>query len=287
MNVRKVTDKHKEYPEVFKSLPDPPRTLYVAGASLTDLLQSPLVAVVGSRKVTAYGRAVTEKLAGDLARQGIIIVSGLALGVDAVAHQAALAAGGRTIAVLPSSLDNVYPYSHQALARRIVEQGGALITEYPVGSDMPHKHYFIARNRLISGLSQGTLITEAAERSGSLHTANFALEQGREVMAVPGNITSPLSAGTNNLIKTGATPVTTAADVLQALKLEPLETSPLQLKLASEEERLLLELVTRGIHDPDMLLTGSNLPPALFNQTITLLELAGHLKPYGSGWTLA
>src|SRR5687767_2661656 len=165
MNVNRLTLTSSDFPEVLRHIPQPPKELFVAGGQLSELLKRPLVTVVGSRKVSAYGKTVTTKLAGELARAGVVIVSGLAIGVDAIAHRAALEAGGLTIAVLPGSLDDIYPSSHYQLAMRIIEQGGALLTEYPPGT-RTYPGNFIARNRLASGLSQAVLITEAAEKSG-------------------------------------------------------------------------------------------------------------------------
>lgn len=162
----------------------------MAGNDINELLKRPCVTIVGSRKISAYGKTVTSRLAGELASAGIVIISGLALGVDSLAHLAALEAGGLTIAVLPTGLDAVDKTSRRGLAERILQQGGALVSEYAEGSPV-HLGNFVARNRLVAGFGDAVLITEAAERSGTLHTANFALEQGKPVLAVPGNITSP------------------------------------------------------------------------------------------------
>lgn len=268
-------------PEILRQIPSPPKELFVLG-ELDALLLRPRLTVVGSRSVTAYGRQVTTKLAGELAAQGIVIVSGLALGVDALAHRAALEAGGLTIAVLPAGLDAIYPATHRQLAQQILASGGALVSEYPPGS-VAFKQNFIARNRLVSGLGDGLLITEAAEKSGSLHTARFALEQGRDVMAVPGNITSPTSVGTNNLIKSGATPVTTTEDVLHVLGLQPRAeaTKPIP-RGANATEQTLLTLILAGTYDGDELLLRSQLDAALFNQTLTMLEITGKIRALGA-----
>ena len=241
--------------------------------------------MVGSRKVSAYGKAVTLRLAREAAEQGIIIVSGLALGVDGLAHHAALEANGTTIAVLPSGLSKIYPSTHHQLAKRILEQGGALITEYPAGVE-PFPSNFVARNRLISGISDATLITEAALKSGSLHTANFALDQGRTVMAVPGNITRELSAGTNNLIKAGAVPVTEIRDILAAMNLTQAVRRDAPIG-STEEETIILGLMVQGISDASELLLRANLDPQVFNQSLTMLEITGKVRPLGAGhWGL-
>lgn len=280
LNVKKLTLKDDGFPEPLRTIPQPPRELFVLG-DLVPLIARPRIAVVGSRKVTSYGRQVTEKLAGELAGHGAVIVSGLALGVDSIAHRACIQAGGQTIAVLPTSLDEIYPASHRQLAQDILKHGGALISEYLSGTPSLKKN-FIERNRLVSGISDGVLITEAALRSGTLHTANFALEQGRTVMAVPGDITSPGSEGTNNLLKTGAILITDTEDVLDALQLEVLGQQR-QLPLAANQaEQLLLDLLLAGVTEGSDLLEQSGLGPSEFNQTLTMLEITRRIKPLGN-----
>lgn len=272
------------FPAKLKAIPGAPKRLYSLG-DIGPLTERKVVSIVGSRAVTPYGRQITLKLTSELASRGIAIVSGLALGVDALAHQAALEAGGYTAAVLPSSVEHVYPATHRQLAKRILQQGGALISEY-IGDVIAFKTNFIERNRLVSGLADVLLITEAGYRSGTLHTANFALEQGKTVMAVPGNITSPNSQGTNALIKTGAVPVTDVTDILHALGLKDTSHSE-QVTAASEEEAAILTLLQQGITDVSELQTGSKLPPQLFNQTLTMLEITGKIRALGGGhWTL-
>lgn len=285
MNVKTLKLTGKQIPEVLQQIPDPPKQLYVCG-NLNELLDSLCLAVVGSRKVTPYGKAVTNSLVGAMARQGIVIVSGLALGVDGLAHQAALQVHAKTIAVLPCGLDRIYPASHYQLARQIIEQGGALVSEYPEGTE-PFPINFIGRNRLVSGLSSGVLITEAGERSGTLHTANFALEQGRTVMAVPGNITNPLSVGTNSLIKTGAAAITQPEDILAALDLELVEKETQEIVADNSNELAVLELLKDGVTDSAELQQRSQLKPSVFSQTLTMLEITGRIKALGAGhWTI-
>jgi DNA processing protein len=234
--------------------------------------------------VSPYGKQVTEMLVQAVAQAGIVIISGLALGVDSIAHRSALAAQGSTIAVLPSGIEQIYPYSHRNLAKQIVTEGGTLVSEY-TGADSPHKYQFIARNRLIAGLADAVLITEAAERSGSLHTAQFALEDGKDVLAVPGNITSKGSGGTNNLIKVGATPVTSAQDLLDYFNLGKIEQTVLT--GGSAEEQAIFNLLQQGITEGSELLTQSQLSAAQFNQNLTMLEITGRVKPLGAGhWGL-
>ena len=285
MKINKLTLNSHLFPEPLKHIPDPPRQLFYLG-DLAGCMDAPRLAVVGSRKVTNYGRAVTQKLAGQATQQGITIVSGLALGVDGLAHQATLDAGGKTIAVMAGGLNSISPATHRQLAEDILRSGGALVSEY--ASDMqPFKTNFVARDRIISGLSDAVLITEAAAKSGSLHTANFALEQGRTVMAVPGNITSEFSAGTNNLIKTGATPVTDIRDILAAMDLKQAQTRQTAPLGATDEETSLLGLIHQGVSDASELLIHSQLAPAKFNQTLTMLEITGKIRSIGAGhWGL-
>lgn len=286
MKIHKVTLSTSDVPEKLRNIPDPPIQLFVLGNDVNELLFRPCVSIIGSRKVTAYGKEVTLKLAGELAKAGVVIISGLALGVDSLAHKAALDAGGLTIAVLPTSVDTPYPATNRNLARQILEQGGVLISERDDG--FPNmKHLFIARNRIVAGLCDALLITEAAEKSGTLHTANFALEQGRPVLAVPGNITSPTSAGTNNLIKTGATPVTSAQDVFYALGLETTETAREAPHSHDPNEQTLLDLLHSGVSDGAELLDQSGMELRLFNQTLTMLEIGGQIRPLGNNkWAL-
>lgn len=280
MKVNKISPHNPGFPEALKQIASPPKQLYVLG-DLEPLRHTKAVGIVGSRAVTPYGQQITSRLAGELAQRGLAVVSGLALGVDGFAHRAASDAGGYTVAVLANGLDSIQPATNRNLAIEILEKGGAIISEYPEG--MPAlKQNFVARNRLVSGLSDGLLITEANERSGSLHTANFALDQGKVVMAVPGNITSGNSAGTNNLIKTGAVPITSVEDVLSALDLE-VETANLAVMGANAEEAIILELMKRGMTDINELQAGSELSPEVFSQTMTMLEITAKVRPLGAG----
>jgi DNA processing protein len=207
------------YPQLLREIFDPPITLYVQGA-WSICLEEPCVAIVGSRRSSTYGQNAATMLARDLGSRGVTIISGLARGIDAAAHRGALEAGGRTVAVMGTGLDQVYPRDHRKLAEEILEQGGALVSEFPLETP-PAPQNFPYRNRVISGLSLGVLIVEAAENSGSLITARLALEQGREVFAVPGNITSRNSFGTNYLIKgAGAKLVQQWQDVVMELPAE-------------------------------------------------------------------
>ncbi len=233
-----ITD--ADYPPLLGTIPDPPPLLYYHGD--VGLLSQPQIAIVGSRAATPYGQRVTKFFVSPLSRAGLIITSGLALGIDGLAHSETLSAQSRTIAVLGSGIDphSIYPRSHVALAEKIVENKGCLLSEYPPGSPT-YKDHFPMRNRIIAGLSLGTLVIEAAARSGTRITAYTALQYNRDVFAVPGDIFLTKCVGTNELIKAGATPVLSAADVLLALKLA-LPNQPQTLPTSPQEKKILSAL---------------------------------------------
>lgn len=282
-NIKIITIKDGDYPPLLKEIYNPPALLYYKGnISANDEFA---IAAVGTRKITDYGKQVTQEIVKELARNSLTIVSGLALGVDGLAHQSTIEVKGRTIAVLGSGLDaqNIYPTHHRYLSQKIIEAGGAIITEYPVGT-LPLKQNFPNRNRIISGLSLGTLVIEAAEDSGALITAKYALDQNREVFAVPGSIHSKTSAGPNNLIKMGAKPVTCAADILDTLNLtqaaEFIESKKI-VPDTKEEEVLLRYLSKEPIHI-DELVRQSNLGTAAVASTLTMMEMKGKVRNLGS-----
>jgi DNA processing protein len=217
--LRWVARSAAEFPERLASIHDPPPGLFLRGGGPAGLLSAPTIAIVGARSCTDYGAHVARSLARELAAAGVAVVSGLARGIDGWAHRGALDAGGTTVAVLGCGVDRDYPRAHAALAAQIAERG-LIVSEYPPGV-APAPWRFPARNRVIAGLAQATLVVEARERSGALITADFALEEGREVLAVPGEITSALSAGTNALLALGAKMVTNSADVLELFGLAP------------------------------------------------------------------
>ncbi len=278
MKSNKIAQDNPRFPAGLKQLAQVPKAIFWRGEAPEGLLQKPRVAIVGSRKVSPYGRSVTEQLARELAGAGVVVVSGLAIGVDSIAHRSALQAGGQTIAVLPCGIDTIYPASHFGLAKDILQHNGSLLSEYD-GNEKPMKHQFIARNRLIAGLSNGVIITEAAAKSGSLHTAEFALELGVDVFAIPGNITSANSEGTNNLLKQGAIPVTSADDVLTALHITPQHTS--QPNNLPAEQVYLLKLIKNGVVETLSLQQRSGMSPATCSEALTLLELAGLIQITG------
>lgn len=284
MKINNITKKHKQYPAYLLEIAHPPKQLYCLGSSLDNYL--PSVTIVGSRKLSNYGQDVTYKLAFDLAKSGITVVSGLALGVDGVAHQAALDAGGRTLAILAGGLDSIHPRTHRNLAIDILKHGGTILSEYPEGT-APLKQNFVARNRLVAGISDITIVTEATEASGSLITARFAIEQDKTVCAVPGPISSPGSVGTNNLLKSGAHVVTEAQDILNLLGIKSEAKARQEIFGDTKEEQIIIDFMRSGVTALEELQSKSNLEPAVFSQTVTMLEISGKIRPLGSAhWTL-
>ena len=270
-------------PERLRVIPDPPRCLYLRGAG--DALDAPAVAIVGSRRATRAGRQFAETLAADLAAAGLVVVSGLAFGIDAAAHRGTLAGGGRTVAVLGGGLDHLYPRQHVGLAEQIVRGGGAVVSEYPA-ERAPRKHQFPERNRLISGLSLGVVIVEATTKSGSLITARMAAEQGREVMAVPGPVASPLSGGCHRLLKSGAALIESADDVLYAVGYEAPEPSSAGSEGGGAPARLaaVLEQVGADVTTLDQVVVGTGLGPAFATEALVELELLGFVAAHGGGY---
>ena len=268
------------YPSRLKEIYDYPPILYVRGSLLPE--DEWCLAVVGTRRATVYGRQVTEEIVADLARSKITIVSGLARGIDAIAHQSALEAGGRSIAVFGCGLDVVYPSENAALARSLIERG-ALVSEYPLGS-RPRAENFPRRNRIMSGLSLGVLVIEASETSGAMITAHLALEQDREVFAVPGSVLSPQSSGTNHLIKEGAKLVQNYTDILEELNLRAVahQMEIKELLPASDVETQLLKQLGAEPAHIDEVCRKSNLPVAQVSGTLAMLELKGLVKQVGA-----
>ncbi len=267
------------YPPHLKQIDQPPPVLYLKGEITSEDVWA--VGIVGTRAVTAYGRQVTEELAATLARNGITIVSGLARGVDAIAHSAALKAGGRTLAVLGSGIDRIYPPEHRGLAEKISEQGAVLSDYAP--STPPESANFPPRNRIISGLSLTVVVIEAAETSGSLITASFAADQGRDVFAVPGNIFAPQSKGTNRLIANGARPLLAVKDILDALDLtRNLERREIRKTLPSDPtEAALFQLIGAEPLHVDEIRAQSGMPIAQVSATLTMMELKGLVRQVG------
>ena len=288
MEINRIRPDEHIFTQRLASIANPPKSLCFMGTLPTS--GAPVVAIVGSRKPSAYGREVTEQLASDLAKAGCIIVSGLALGIDGIAQKAALEAGGTVIGVIPNELPDISPQTNYKLAMNIIKNGGAILSEWKKGDGkVVNRWSFLERNRLVSGLADAVIITEAAERSGTLNTAAHALSQGRDVFAVPGNITSPLSAGCNALLKQGAYPVTEAKDILQIIAPEQLK-KPDQNQLplgSSPEETIIINLIASGVRSGDQLQQQSGLSASNFSTALTMLEINGVIKPLGANnWML-
>ncbi len=286
LEIAPLTLLDEAYPNNLREVADPPPVLFLRGELLPG--DRSAVALVGTRRATDFGRAVAERLARDLARAGVTLVSGLAKGIDTVVHHAAVDAGGRTLAVLANGLDQVYPAANAGLARQIVgRRAGALVSEFPPGVP-PEAVNFPRRNRIISGLSLVTVILEAGERSGALITADFALEQGREVLVVPGSILSATWAGTHCLLKQGATPVTSADDILDVLNstvrsaefMTP-ELARVEPELVGDETTVWHALSPEPRHI-DALARDLTMRPGEVSATLAVLELKGLARQVGS-----
>jgi DNA processing protein len=287
-SVRLLTIEDADYPRLLSEAPTAPPLLYLRGA--LDITDEWAVAVVGTRSPTTYGKEAARHIAGELAQRGVTIISGLASGIDAIAHTAALEAGGRTIGVLGCGVDMVYPERNRELTSQMVKQG-AIISDYPLGT-RPHAANFPPRNRIISGLALGTVIVEAGEKSGALITGDFALEQGRDVFAVPGSIFSQKSKGTNNLLRNGAGVATCADDILEALNLM---AAPVQQEFAAAlladpadpTEARILEHLDAEPQPIDQLTRASGLPAEVVSATLTMLQLKGLVRQVGSDYVRA
>lgn len=280
--IRLLTIEDDAYPHLLHGLGNVPQVLYVRGDLLP--MDSWAVAVVGTRTPSSYGKEVTRQIVGELARNGVTIVSGLAVGIDTVAHTTALEAGGRTLAVLGNGIDICYPERNRALSGQIIQQG-ALLSDYPLGT-RPLAANFPPRNRIISGLALGTLVVEAREKSGALITVDFALEQGREVFAIPGSIFNQTSKGPHELIRNGATIATSASDILETLNLT---AAPMQQELLlhlpddpdDPTEAALLALLSAEPLHVDALTRAAKLPTATVSATLAMLELKGFVRQVG------
>ena len=277
--IKILTWQDESYPGRLREIDQPPPVLYIRGDYLQDDLFA--VAIVGTRRVTAYGRQITEEISSFLAANGITVISGLARGVDAIAHQSTLKAGGRTIAVLGSGVDKIYPPEHRGLAEQMMERG-AIISDYAPGTP-PDASNFPPRNRIISGLSLAVVVVEAGETSGALITAEFAAEQGREVFAVPGSILAPQSKGTNKLIQRGALPLLSIDDLMQALDLTRVGEQKAARKVIPADEteaRLMNVLGSEPLH-VDEIRNQAELPIEKVSATLALMELKGMVRQVG------
>lgn len=293
MDVAVITQSDADYPSLLKNIPKAPPVLYVRGNR--DVLHLPQLAMVGSRHATPSGLQNTQQFANYMSRSGFVITSGLALGIDAAAHMACINAGGKTIAVMGTGIDRIYPTRHAALADSILETGGALVSEFPIGTPAAASN-FPLRNRIISGLSLGVLVVEAARKSGSLITATTALEQGREVFAIPGSIHNPLSRGCNMLIKNGATLVEDAEDIVDELSgmlgykqaelfrvVEQTPTADALEKLSKDQQVLMLMMGFETV-TLDQLAARTGMTAAKLSALMIELELKGKVARSESGY---
>jgi DNA processing protein len=279
---RVITLKDEEYPKRLKDIYDPPALLYVRGELKKE--DEFAISIVGSRKTTPYGRWFTEKVSQELARHGVTIVSGMARGIDSLAHWGAISGGGRTIAVLGCGVDVIYPSENRNLFAKMIDRG-AILSEFPMGSP-PEGGHFPRRNRIISGLSLGVVVVQASEKSGSLITAGYALEQGREVFAVPGNVGTESSRGTHRLIKEGAKLVESSEDILEEILPQwrgERETTPkveIPRPDLTEEEKVLYELLSETPLHIDVMIRESRLDPGKVSSLLLNLELKGMVSQW-------
>ena len=303
MKIKQISPQNNIFLQRLDSIALKPKMLYYYGELPTE--KKKVVAIVGARKNTKYGEEIAYQLAYDLAKKGVIIVSGLALGIDSIAHRGAVDAGGVTIGILGTEIEKIYPKQHielaiyprqhEALAEKMVDLGGAVMSEYKMGDKMNYKWSFLARNRLISGLADAVVVVEAAAKSGSLNTASHAITQGRELFVVPGDITRKMSEGCNNLLKLGAMPYTKSDDILSILfpvetekaRKRQMEEAQLELFGDTEEEKEVIAKLIEGIRDGEEIMEKLEMDVSTFNQTITMLEIKGIVRPLGMNmWML-
>ena len=288
-NINTISISEPGYPELLKEINDPPHTLFIRGKLPNNERtpagrQAPALGVVGTRKFTAYGKLACEEIVTPLVSNGVVIVSGLALGIDGIAHQTTLDNNGITIAVLGSGIDkrHIYPAAHQQLAEQIIASGGAVLSEYPPGFE-PTQYSFPARNRIIAGLSLGTLVVEAPETSGALITARCALDYNREVFAIPHPLNSPTGIGPNNLIKMGAKLVTQAADIIEALSLKGLGEiiNNRQILPSTPTEAKILSFLSKEPQHIDLIIKTTGLDSPTINSALVLMEMKGKVRNLG------
>ncbi|MBR0402976.1 DNA-processing protein DprA [Candidatus Saccharibacteria bacterium] len=284
MKINQIRPQEGKFTEVLSSIAVMPKILYYYGKMPEKRV--PTVAIVGARRNTDYGYEVAYNIAYTLAKRGVLIISGLALGIDSIAHRGALDAGGVTIGVLGTPIEKIYPLRHRALAEEMVEKGGAVMSEYRLGDNMDWKASFLHRNRLISGLADVVIVVEAAKRSGSLNTAMHALEQSKELFAVPGDINRVTSQGCNRLIMQGAQPLTRVEDVFAVLFPEELSSGSRKRKRLisgdNESETAILRCIDGGMRDGEEILNSLAISVAEFNRTITMLEIKGRVRGLGA-----
>ncbi|MDO4747135.1 MAG: DNA-processing protein DprA [Candidatus Saccharibacteria bacterium] len=297
--INQISPLEHNFTEVLEAIALMPKTLYFRGKLPENVSKNgkqgrpKTVAIVGSRHNTKYGEEIAYRLAYELGKRGVVVVSGLAFGIDTISHHGCLDAGGITVAVLGTAINDIYPKPNEPVARKIIEQSGAIISEYAPDTKPFPKTSFLERNRLISGLSDIVVVVEAAEQSGSLNTATHAINQGKTVFAVPGNITNPYSQGCNKLIKQGAIPYTEPDDILRELFPEDYLKKRRKLHQQSligdtDVETKILQALASGCRSGEEIMTHSLLPPEVFNESITILEIKSRVRSLGGNhWSLA
>lgn len=291
MKINKIRPEENKFTEVLKTLAFKPEMLYFYG-KLPEKREK-TVAIVGSRRNTRYGEEIAYKLSFELAKRGVVVVSGLAYGIDAIAHRGAVDAGGVTIGVLGTEIEKIYPKANLDLARKMIDLGGAVMSEWHEGDAIyPDKGSFLLRNRIISGLSDAVIVVEAAEKSGSLNTATHALDQNKMLFSVPGNITNPYSKGCNKLIKEGAEPLTEVSDVIDFFfpvkKIRRKKGQELLIFGDDENETKILKMLAEGVSDGSEIVEKTGISVSDFNQTATILEIKGRIRALGANqWALA
>jgi DNA processing protein len=283
-NIELILREDECFPPLLREIPHPPFGIYIKGVLPRN--DQMAIAIVGTRRATPDGKSAARRFGAELARAGIVIASGLAFGVDAAAHEGCLDAGGRTVAVLACGLGHIYPRNNELLAKKILGSGGAIISEYP--PDMPaYPSRFLERNRIVSGLSKGTLVIEAPERSGSLATARFALEQNRDVFVVPGSIAHPNFKGSHALIRQGAELVTTPEDILESYSIIKEKTATATFAGTPEEKAILKFLAACAAPaDIDKITEATKLQPHTANQTVSFLLIKGMIREDSSGYMI-
>ena len=289
MEINKIRPQNNKYLQMLESIALKPKLLYYYGQWPEKRVET--VAIVGARKNTKYGEEIAFELAKTLAEKGIIVISGLAYGIDSIAARGALAGGGKTIAILGTEIEKIHPSTHISLAQQIVENGGTVASEYHLGDKLDYRYSFLHRNRLISGLADAVVVVEARGQSGSLNTASHAINQGKDVFAVPGDINRRTSQGCNRLIATGANPYLGTEDFLKYLFPESKTKSKqnqLSFFASNNEEKNILQLLSNECRDGEIIMEKLNMDAATFSQAITMLEIKGAVRSLGMNhWTLA
>ncbi|MBQ7802805.1 DNA-processing protein DprA [Candidatus Saccharibacteria bacterium] len=290
MKINKISPQENKYLQILENIAVMPKMLYYYGSWPKERVKT--VAIVGARRSTKYGEEIAYKLAKELGKRGIIVISGLAYGIDSIAARGALDGGGKTIAILGTEIGNIYPKQHIKLAEKIVEHGGVVASEYKGGDKLDPKWSFLERNRIISGLADAVVVVEAAEKSGSLNTASHAIAQGKDLFAVPADLTRVMSAGCNRLIQKGANVYLGVEEFLDYLvpkkKSKKAREEQISLFGDTEEEKQILKLIAEGVRDGDEIMEKLDMPVQIYNQTVTMLEIKGAITSLGANhWTLS